>query len=80
MMTPEEHAITIRRALDDMNYYEGTLRRDAAIAGGIRRAVAEEREATIKIVQASFSGDGPSENESDMIEKIVTAIQRRGAI
>jgi hypothetical protein len=26
----------IRRALDELNYYEGTLRRDAIIAAGIR--------------------------------------------
>lgn len=39
-----ERAEACRRALDNMNYYEGTQRRDATIADAIRAALAAERQ------------------------------------
>jgi hypothetical protein len=62
----------IRRALDELNYYEGTLRRDAIIAAGIREAVEEvaarlltDLEAARGQLTAMLPPAGPVEPTSD---------------
>lgn len=54
-MDAKERAEKVRRELDDMNYYEGTLRRDACIERHIREAeqaaMLKEKERCLKIVR-----------------------------
>jgi hypothetical protein len=48
-MTAREWAIKAREALDGMDYFEGTLRRDNALENLFQEAIAEERGECAKV-------------------------------